>query len=234
MRFTRLVAGLTTAGLLGLAPVAISSPADAATTYATVSSIAASAPQVTYGDDDLSINGAVTTTAGGSVFYGSVALQVYSTKNPVWTTIQTDDTAGSYFFFDIKPDSNSLYKVVYSGITASNGDVYTPSESAPVAVGVVRKVVFKNPRSTLIKGKVTPDYDRKPIKVQKKVGKKWKKYKSFKTSRTGTYSFRLPAPRRGKWTWKISVKGDAHYLGWSTTGSTYSYRSVAPRLRVTS
>ncbi|WP_107771177.1 hypothetical protein [Nocardioides sediminis] len=232
MRFTRLIAGLTTAGLLGLAPVAISSPAEAAVTYTTSSSIAASASQVIYGEDDLSINGAVLTAAGGSVYYGSVALQVYSAKNPVWTTIQTDDSAGSYFFFDIKPDSNSLYKVVYSGTTASNGDVYTPSESAPLAVGVQRKVVLKNPRGTLIKGKVTPDYGKKPIKVQKKVGKKWKKYKTFKTSKAGKYSFKLPAPRRGKWKWKITVKGDASYTTWSTTGTTYSYRSVAPRVSV--
>jgi hypothetical protein len=95
---------------------------------------------------------------------------------------------------------------------------------------VTRDVVLKNPRGTLIKGKVTPDYNRKPIKVQKKVGKKWKKFKTFKTSRSGKFSFKLPAPRRGKWTWKISVKGDASFAGWSTTGKTYSYRPVAPRL----
>lgn len=212
MRFTRLIAGLTTAGLLGLAPVAISSPAGAATTYATASSISASVPQVTYGDDNLSINGAVTTDAGGSVFYGSVALQVYSAKNPVWTTIQTDDTAGSYFFFDIKPDSNSQYKVVYSGFTASNGDVYTPSESAPVAVGVERKAVFKTPGLLLV-GKIKPDFKGKKVILKRKKGKKYVAWKKVRTNRKG--AFRVKAPNRRGFKFSVTIPSDKLYVGFT-------------------
>ena len=113
-----------------------------------------------------------------------------------------------------------------------NRESYVAGESAVMAAPVTRSVVLKNPKNTLIKGKVTPDYNRKPIKVHKKVGKKWKKYKAFKTSKAGKYSFKLPAPRRGKWKWRISVKGDANFTGWSTVGTTYSYRSVAPRITV--
>jgi hypothetical protein len=212
MRFTRLIAGLTTAGLLGLAPVAISSPAEAAVTYTTSSSIAASAPEVTYGDDDLSINGAVTTAAGGSVYYGSVALQVYSAKNPVWTTIQTDDSAGSYFFFDIKPDSNSLYKVVYSGTTASNGDVYTPSESAPLAVGVNRKAVFKTPGLFLV-GKIKPDFKRKKVVLKRKKGKKYVAWKKVRTNKKGV--FRVKAPNKRGFKFSVTIPSDKKYAGFT-------------------
>lgn len=212
MRFTRLIAGLTTAGLLGLVPVAVSSSAEAAVTYTTSSSIAASAPEVTYGDDNLSINGAVTTAEGGSVYYGSVALQVYSAKNPVWTTIQTDDSAGSYFFFDIKPDSNSLYKVVYSGTTASNGDVYTPSESAPLAVGVKRKAVFKTPGLFLV-GKVKPDFKRKKVILKRKKGKKYVAWKKVRTNKKG--AFRVKAPNKRGFKFSVTIPGDKKYTGFT-------------------
>ncbi|WP_107764768.1 hypothetical protein [Nocardioides terrigena] len=212
MRFTRLIAGLTTAGLLGLAPVAISSPADAATTYTTTSSIAASAPEVTYGDDSLSINGAVTTPDGGSVYTGSVALQVYSAKNPVWTTIQTDDSAGSYYFFDIKPDSNSLYKVVYSGITETNGDVYTPSESAPLAVGVKRKAVFKTPGLFLV-GKIKPDFKRKKVVLKRKKGKKYVAWKKVRTNKKGV--FRVKAPNKRGFKFSVTIPADKKYSGFT-------------------
>jgi hypothetical protein len=212
MRFTRLIAGLTTAGLLGLAPVALSAPAEAATTYATVSTVAASAPQVTYGDDNLSINGAVTTTAGGSVFYGTVALQTYSANNPVWTTIQTDDTAGSYYFFDIKPDSNSQYKVVYSGFTATNGDVYAPSESAPLGVGVKRKAVFKTPGLFLV-GKIKPDFKHKKVILKRKKGKKYVAWKKVRTNQKG--AFRVKAPNKRGFKFSVTIPSDRKYVGFT-------------------
>lgn len=148
---------------------------------------------MTYGDD-ISINGAVTTSSGGSVIYGSVALQVYSTKTPVWTTVQTDDTAGSYYFFDVLPESNSQYKVVYSGFTATNGDVYTPSESAPVTV-----------------------------QVERKFARSWRKYKVIKTDARGKWRIKLPAPTRRKTFWRFSVASDVHFVGWSAKGWTRRY-----------
>ena len=54
-----------------------------------------------------------------------------------------------------------------------------------MAAPTTRKVVFSNPKGTLIKGKVTPNYSTKKIKVQTKVGKKWKAYKTFKTTQAG-------------------------------------------------
>lgn len=221
MRFTRIITGTITAGLVGLVPVAVSSPASAATTYTTGVTATATAPGVVYGDD-ISITGAVTDTAGGSVFYGTATLQVYSTKTPVWTTIQTDDTAGSFYFFDVKPESNSQYQVVYSGFTATNGDVYQPSVSAPVSVGVQRKVTANNKTTTFF-GKVTPDYAKKALKVERKFGKSWRKYKVIKTDANGKWRIKLPAPSRKKTFWRFSVAADTHFLGWSATGWTVRY-----------
>ena len=81
---------------------------------------------------------------------------------------------------------------------------------------------------------MTPNYGTKKIKVQTKVGKKWKAYKTFKTTEAGKYRFRLPAPRRGKTQWKITVPGNSQFTTWQTKGYTYSSRpTVAPRAAFT-
>ncbi|PVG81726.1 hypothetical protein DDE18_17270 [Nocardioides gansuensis] len=168
------------------------------------------------------MNGAITTTAGGSVYSGSATLMVSTVKSPTWTVVEVDETAGSYFFFDVKPDSNAIYKVVYSGSSSTNGDVWSPSESLPVTVGVQRKVTAST-RGTTFFGKVTPDYTRKPIKVERKLGKQWRKYKTIKTDARGKWRIKLPAPSRKKTFWRFTVKGDTAYLGWSSTGWTRRY-----------
>jgi hypothetical protein len=212
MRFTRIIAGTLTAGLVGLVPVAISSPAEAAVTYQTVTTAESSVPSVTYGDDNVLISGNVGTTTGGTVTSGSVVLQVYSSKNPVWTTIQTDPTAGSYIFFDIKPESNSQYKVVYSGFTEANGDVYTPSESAPVAVSVERKAVFKTPGLYLV-GKIKPDFARKKVILKRKQGKRYVAWKKVRTNRLG--QFRVKAPDQRGFKFSVTIPSDRHYIGFT-------------------
>lgn len=240
MRFTRLTAGLATAGLLGLAPVALSAPAHAdGRTYAPVITAELNVTGSPYDapfkyGQGFYVSGKVTDPSGIETPSGGQAfLQILTPGNPVWTTVATDDSPG-YLFFDagFTFASNAQYKVVFTGSPALSAydDTFVPGESLVIDAPVTRNVVFKNPRSTLIKGKITPDYNRKPIKVQKKVGKKWKKFKTFKTNGAGKYSFKLPAPRRGKWTWQITVPGDATFSTWSTTGSTYSYRPSAPRM----
>lgn len=221
MRFTRIITGVITAGLVGLVPVAVSSPAEAATTYATASSLAADAPGVVYGDE-VSLQGGVLDSAGASAYTGTVSLQVYSTKTPAWTTIQTDTSPSSYYFYDVKPESNSQYKVVYSGATETDGDVYQPSESAAVTVAVQRKVTADNKNTTFF-GKVSPDYAKKKLKVERKFGKSWRKYKVIKTDAKGKWRIKLPAPSRKKTFWRFSVAADTHYAGWSATGWTVRY-----------
>lgn len=211
MRFTRIIAGTVTAGLVGLVPMAVSSPADAAVPYTTVVAATASAPGVEYGDD-ISINGAVTDTAGGSVFYGTATLQVYSSKNPVWTTVQVDDTAGSFYFFDVKPESNSQYKVVYSGFTATNGDTYSVSESAPVTVAVQRTDSLKTKGLSVI-GKIKPDFAKKKVVIKRKKGKKYVPFKKVKTDSKGVFRFKAPGKRGFKFT--VTIPSDTDYVGFT-------------------
>ena len=211
MRFTRIIAGTITAGVVGLVPVSVSSPANAAVPYTTVVAATASAPGVVYGDD-ISINGAVTDTAGGSVFYGTATLQVYSSKNPVWTTVQTDETGGSFYFFDVKPESNSQYKVVYSGFTATNGDTYSVSESAPVTVAVQRADSLKTKGLSVI-GKIKPDFAKKKVVIKRKQGKKYVSWKKVKTDSKGVFRFKAPSQRGFKFT--VTIPSDTHYVGFT-------------------
>ena len=239
MRITRLVAGSVTAALIGITPLAISAPAHAdgqtytpvITANLNVQDAPFEAPYV-YGAG-FYVSGSVTDPAGlyDANYDADVAyLQVYTPSNPVWTTIATDDSPGFLFFDgDFTFSENTQLKVVYSGAPAAGPyqDTFTAGESAIISAPVTRKVVFKNPKGTRIKGNVSPDYGKKKIKVAKKVGKKWKKYKTYKTTKAGKYKFTLPAPRRGKTQWRITVPGNAQFTTWETRGYTYSSRVAA-------
>ncbi len=237
MRITRLIAGTVTAGLLGLTPIAIAAPSHAdgqtytpvITAELTITDSPYEAPYM-YGGG-FYVNGTITDPNGLYDNSGGVAyLQVLTSSNPVWTTIATDESP-SYLFFDggFTFTENAQYKVVFAGAPATSAytDTILPGESAVMSAPVTRNVVLKNPTTTLLKGKVSPDYGKKKIKVQKKVGKKWKKFRTYKTTAAGKFRFKLPAPRRGKWQWQITVPGNAQYTTWSTVGTTYSYRAPA-------
>jgi hypothetical protein len=218
MRMPRLIAGLVTAGLLGVAPLAISAPAHA-DNLTTTSTLEVSAPLVQYGDD-VYFNGRVTGSDGLGATYGTASLQVLTPANPVWTTVATDDSPSFVSLYDVVPATNSQYRVVYSGYTAQNAyqDTYAPSESAPVAVGVARAIKAKTPGLRVV-GKVAPDYAKKKVKVLRKVGKNYKPFKTVKTNKKSKFSVKLPAGKRGKRLYfRLYIAGDASY---STTVADY-------------
>ena len=225
MRITRLVAGTVTAGLLGLTPIAIAAPSQAADTWTTTTVATPSATKLEYGEDlyvsvDISSSDGYSPggTDGTSVLY---ALEAGSTA---WVPVAT--AANTYSsFYDVKPSMNTTYKVVYSGYTDTDqgtyGDNYTPSESAPFTVSVARKITY--PQSGfVIKGKVTPNYAKKKIviKASRKQNKGYKAFKTIKTTSTGKYRVTLPR-RGGTWYWSFAVKGDSKYVAtgfvWKTT-----------------
>ena len=223
MRMPRLLAGLVTAGLLGVAPLAVSAPAQAAN-LTTVSTIEIDDPLLSYGDE-LSINASVMSSDGRSASYGTVALQVYTPAAPVWTTIATDESSGYLYFSDIKPTSNAQYKLVYSGYTARNQfeNTLAPSESAPVAVGVSRAIKAKTPGLRVV-GKVTPDYAKSKVKVFRKVGKKYKPFKTVKTNKKSKFSVKLPAAGRGKKLFfRLYIPASAEFTATVDDYYTYSY-----------
>ena len=212
MRISRLTAGLVTAGLIGFVPIAVSAPADAATTVATTTVVTVSDTQpVPYGEE-LSISSQTLDSTGASAYSGTSTLQVYSAANPVWTTIATDDTPGYASFDGVLATATSQYRVLYGGYanpsTSSTAKSYTASESAPVGVSVVRNVKLKTSGLKVI-GKVSPLFSKEKVKVLKKVGKKYKKYTTVKSDKKGKFSFR--APRKNKFRFALVIPGDAQF-----------------------
>lgn len=224
MRTTRLIAGTVSAGLLGLAPIAIATPSHAAPTWTTAVVATPSAAQLEYGDDfyiSVDLTSSDGYSPGGAD--GTVTLFALEAGSSAWTPVATaENTYAS--FYDVKPQMNTQYKVVYSGYTDTDqgtlGDNYSPSESAPFTIGVARKITAPS-SGFVIKGKVTPDYANKKIviKVSKKEKKGYKSWKTIKTNGKGKYKVRLPR-RGGTWYWTFTTKADAKYLangfGWRT------------------
>lgn len=222
MRTTRLIAGAVSAGLLGLTPIAIAAPSQAADTWTTATTATPSTDKVVYGGD-LYITVDLTSSDGYAPggTEGTVTLMALEAGGSAWVPVATaENTYAS--FYDVKPQMNTQYKVVYSGFTATTSyqDNYTPSESAPFTIGVARKITAPS-SGFVIKGKVTPDYAKKKIviKVSKKEKKGYKGWKTIKTNGKGKYKVRLPR-RGGTWYWTFTTKADAKYLangfGWRT------------------
>ena len=199
MRITRLVAGTVTAGLIGVTPIAISAPAHAdgqtytpvITATLNISNAPYEAPYM-YGGG-FYVSGTVTDPSGvEGPSGGTASLQVLTSTNPAWTTIAVDESPSSLFFDgEFRFTENAQYKVVYPGAAASSAyeDTFLAGESVAMSAPVARKVVFANPKGTLIKGKVTPDYAKKKIVIQvsKKEKKGYKKFKTIKTNKKGKY-----------------------------------------------
>ena len=222
MRITRLVAGTVTAGLLGLTPIAIAAPSQAAVTLSTTTVATPSETQLEYGDDFyISVD---VDSQDGSIPDGTSTLMAMEAGSTTWVPVSTG-TASYSSFYDVKPTKTTTYKVVYTGYTDPDqgqfGKNYTPSESAPFTIGVARKITYPS-SGFVIKGKVTPDYGKKKIVIQvsKKQTKGFKKFKTIKTKANGKYKVTLPK-RGGTWYWSFTVKADSRYLAngfvWKTT-----------------
>lgn len=231
MKTSRLLASVVTAGALAAGTLVAGAPAQAATAYTTTTVLTTEPTAVDYGDT-LSISGQVNgADAAGNTRSPSnavVSLQVYTPSNPVWTEVATDDSA-FFFFSDVKPLTNAQYKVVYAGGTSTLGDTFTASESAPLVVGVNRKVNAKILSSSLtVKFTVKPDYAKKPVKVFIKKGKKFKPLKKAKTDKKGKVSIKFPGKKGGgKLFFRVVIPGDANYLPFSEDYVTTVYRASA-------
>lgn len=215
MRVRRLLTTLLVATLAGsgIGLVAGSAPATAATPTTIVgangdpwlspaSSYKTQPGAEVYGDKfSLAIN--VKDSSGNQVFDGTLTVQRQLKGSSAWTTVATADSA--FLYKDVKAVGNSTYRVLYSG----SGD-YAPS-SATKAVKVQRalneKPVTKG-NKLFLKGKVAPKYSKKKVTIQKRVGKKWKKFSTVKTDRKGHFTARVKAPakRGGKVPYRIYIK----------------------------
>lgn len=223
MRFTRSIVGLATTGLVG-ATLALAAPAANATEVrATTTTLQAQSTTITYGDT-VDMQATVTDSTGAVVTDGTVTLYAADASG-AWAPVASVD-AGSYaVFYDVKPKQNTAYKAAYSGYTATATyqNTFTASEAAPTNVGVARKLTLKNPRGTFIKGKVAPKYTGKVL-VLKKVGKKWKKFRTLKAKKS-RFTITLPASRKRTF-WNFVVPGNSQYETAVNGGSTIAYRTA--------
>jgi hypothetical protein len=220
MRTTRLIAGTVSAGLLGLAPIAIAAPSQAADNLTTATTASSDKTTIQYGDD-VYISVDVQGSDGLSATDGASTLYAMEAGSSAWVPVSTGTYPGSDFY-PVKPRMTTTYKVVYGGYTATTAyeDTYQPSESPTFTIGVARKITAPS-SGFVLKGKVTPDYAKKKIviKVSKKKNKGYKTWKTIKTDKRGKYLVRLPR-RGGTWYWTFTTKADAKYLatgfGWRT------------------
>ncbi|SEB55933.1 hypothetical protein SAMN04489844_0522 [Nocardioides exalbidus] len=224
MRTNRLIAGAVAAGLLGLTPIAIASPSSATENRTATVTATPSETSLVYGDD-LSISVRVTdATDGTGVYDGTSTLYAMEAGAAAFVPVATG-TSTSAYFTDVKPKINTIYKIVYSGYTATSTyeNNYAAAESAPFTIGVGRKITAPK-KGFVLKGKVSPDGAKKKItiSVSKKSNKGFKKWKTIKTNKKGKYKVTLPK-RGGVWYWNVIVKGDSKYLANGYTWRTYVY-----------
>ncbi|HXH79056.1 hypothetical protein [Nocardioides sp.] len=219
MRFSRIITGLTAAGLLGLTPLAVSAPANAdGQTYTSNIAFEISPAQSLYSyGDDFYVSGSVTgPTAVDTPTGGQAQLQMLTPANPVWTTIAVDDSPGFlYFTGDFKFLSNTQLKVVYTGYTATSqfDDSYLAGESAPLVVPVTYVLNAKTPGTSIV-GKIKPSYKKKKVIIQRKVGKTYKKYRTVRTNNKSAFRVKLPTGKRGKKVFfRVIVKGSSEMTG---------------------
>jgi len=223
MRITRLVAGTVTAGLLGLTPIAIAAPSQAADNWTTTTIATPDKTTVEFGDE-IYINVDVDGSDGLGPSAGASTLYAMEAGSAEWVPVSTGAYPGSDFY-PVKPAMNTTYKVVFGGYTdpvqTPYSDNYAPSESAPFTVSVSRKISYPS-SGFVLKGKVSPDYGKKKIviKASKKQKKGYKPFTTIKTNKAGKYKVTLPK-RGGTWYWSFAVKGDTKFLAtgfvWKTT-----------------
>ena len=218
MRFTRIIAGTITAGLVGLVPVAVSSPANATVNLTTTTTVSTySEVPITYGDE-ITLTAAVAGSDGASAYKGTVTLLQSTSAVPAWTPVATGTS--TYESFEVKPTANTAYKIAYSGYTATSTyeNNYAPSESAPFAVPVMRKAAFKT-KDLLLIGKITPDFGGKKVVLKQKKGKKYVAWKKVKTNKLG--QFQVKAPNKSGFKFTVTIPSDANYVGFTKPYQVY-------------
>lgn len=225
MRVRRLLAAVTTVGLVAPTVAIVSTigtPASAAVATSIVAAsgdrplIYASRKPATFGDN-LYANVDIVAADGTSPYGGTTTVQQLLAGQSTWSTVST--TSGAYVSMSgVKANANATYRITWTG----SGD-WTGS-TADVVVKVARDIDINGISGKAgFMGKVKPKGKVK-IKVDKKVGKKWKKFRTVKTQKNGKFRMILQAPRRGgKMSWRITFAGNKQFTKSVVTGWTRRY-----------
>ncbi len=193
MRLTRALA-VALASVLMFAGTLLGSagPAGAATFNTTISFTTTGTYDGTNNyDDSYRIYAEVTGADGKKVYKGSVTVYARPIGGTTWTPLLTNDSA--YIIDSVDLEESFEYYAAYSGYTAQRDseNTYTASQTAPVAVNVLRgtKYIQVSPRKVCIQvGPLSAPYKNKPIHHYYKVGKSKKWKKSSYTPRTNKKS----------------------------------------------
>src|SRR4051794_38012554 len=233
MRTRRLLGSLLVSALAttALSVVATAAPTSAATTVPTriVSGtdgrpvLSSYAKPLRY-NDSISASGNVEAFIDGAwqeIYNGSVTVTQQLVGSSTATTVASASSAYVYDSFPAR--GKAVYTVTYGGGTGGYPAYnYAPSSASYSLTGVQRKLstTTLSGRHAGFKGKVSPAKKLK-ITVFKKQGKKYKKYKTLKSSKSGRFTVVLPAPRRGKFFWKVVFAGDRLFAPSAIKGNTY-------------
>ena len=156
----------------------------------------------------------VQTTSGTRVYDGSVQVQFKAAGTNSWKTVASSSSA--YLSETIKARQTGVYRAVYSG--SGNYAATSVEKKQKVQRKVVTNTI--SGKRAGFKGKVVPK-GKVGIVIQKKVGKKFKPFRTQKTDKKGRYTIYLPAPRSGRTYWKITFKGNKKFAKTILRGYTY-------------
>ncbi|WP_157551233.1 hypothetical protein [Nocardioides jensenii] len=119
----------------------------------------------------------------------------------------------SAFVFKTRSVGTAVYKVVFRGKTIS-GVGTIPAAAASNTIKGSRhphtRVYTKSGR-VYMAGNVDPGWGGKRVIIQRKASKRgsFRAWNAIRTSRSGGYKLRLPAPRTGYWYYRLVVPGTA-------------------------
>lgn len=226
MRLRRLIGSLLATTLVAtpLAIAVAAAPASAATPVTTRVVMEVSKKAATY-KDRISVSGQVQGQLSDGSWAqlpydtGGVTLQFLAAGTSTWRTLQSDSSGDSFYFYPVGVSGKGTYRVAYAGGTYD--DYQFGTSEARSAINVQRKISYAgfSGRKAGIKGKVAPAGKTK-IVIQKKQGRKYKKFKSVRTKATGRFTVVLPAPRRGKFHWKIIFVSNRQFASTTLRGTT--------------
>lgn len=196
--------------------------AEAAIAAPTVSKLSAEKRIGEYGANlGLYLNSTTTTAApvNGSdrVWAGTAHLQMKPKGSSTWKTIASDASPGYQYFDNVKFTGNATYRVYYQGTFYDDypEDVtYGDSYSNEVVIKTTRTLTVKNiSKGGTLRGqfKATPKFGGKKFVFHKKVGKKWKKYKTVKANTKGVAKVTFAAKRGKKTFYRVTVPGNSQF-----------------------